>query len=97
MVEMWLDDVRNPPELHDPPMVWVKTAEEAVDLLKTGTVSYASLDHDLGFGGSGYDVVCWMEENDQWPVNGVDVHSMNPVGRQYMMMAINKHYGEVRR
>ena len=44
---------------------WAKTAEEAIDLLKTGKVEYASLDHDLGFGGSGYDVVCWVEENDQ--------------------------------
>ena len=41
---------------------------------------------------SGYDVVCWMEENNIWPPDGVRVHSMNPVGRQRMQEVIDKHY-----
>jgi hypothetical protein len=42
---------------------------------------------------SGYDVVCWMEENNVWPVDGVVVHSMNPVGRLRMKQVIDRHYG----
>ena len=94
-MELWLDDVRKPPEYGD--YVWAKTAEEAIDLLQEGQVTFASLDHDLGFGGSGYDVVCFMERTGIWPKDGVVVHSMNPVGRQYMQMAIDRHYGGMRR
>jgi hypothetical protein len=96
MLEMWLDDNRKPSEFHNPSMVWVKTAEEAIKLLQTGKVTYASLDHDLGEGKSGYDVVCWMEEHNIWPVDGVDVHSMNPVGRKNMQVVIDKAYAERR-
>lgn len=42
--------------------------------------------------GTGYDVVCWMEENNVWPKGGVSVHSMNPVGRKRMQVVIDKHY-----
>ncbi|WP_281187905.1 cyclic-phosphate processing receiver domain-containing protein [Vibrio harveyi] len=38
--------------------------EEAIALLKQGTVTEISLDHDLGDDehGTGYDVVLWIEE-----------------------------------
>lgn len=42
---MWLDDRRSPP---DDTWTWAKTAIEAIDLLRTGRVEEASLDHDLG-------------------------------------------------
>lgn len=93
MSEMWLDDKRPAPEGY----IWVKTAKEAIALLQEGQVTFASLDHDLGFGGSGYDVVCFMERTGLWPRDGIKIHSMNPVGRQYMQMAIDRHYGEMRR
>lgn len=41
---------------------------------------------------TGYDVVCWMEENNVWPIDGVRVHSANPVGRARMQQVIDKHY-----
>jgi hypothetical protein len=41
---------------------------------------------------TGYDVVCWMEEHGMWPVDGITVHSMNPVGRARMEAAIRRHY-----
>lgn len=31
--------------------------------------------------GTGYTLVCWMEEMDIWPVNKPVVHSANPAGR----------------
>lgn len=48
-MNLWLDDERKP-WLHRPDRVWAwaKTAAEAIELLKTGQVAYASLDHDLG-------------------------------------------------
>lgn len=115
-MKLWLDDVRDPSEYafyrEGSPIIggydytWVKTADEAIALLKTGAVVYASLDHDLAFDHymgnysfmghnkekTGYDVVKWMEDNNVWPENGTVVHSMNPVGRQRMQQVIDKHY-----
>ena len=47
MCVMFLDDVRKPWNEGFMGAVWVKTSEEAIKLLQTGTVEFASLDHDL--------------------------------------------------
>jgi hypothetical protein len=118
-MRLWLDDVREPWKYGFIGSEWAKNYDEAIAILKTGEVTFASLDHDIGackectesgaYVGdmktaettfynrcphekSGYDVVCWMEENNVWPKDGVVVHSMNPVGKQRMMQVINKHY-----
>ena len=44
---------------------------------------------------TGYDVVCWMEQNNAWPRDGVRVHSANPVGRARMEAVIKRHYAGV--
>jgi hypothetical protein len=104
-VNLWLDDVREPWKHGAVGWFWAKTADEAIRALKTGRVERASLDHDLsiqracGFDDAsktGYDVVCWMEANDVWPIGGVTVHSLNPVGRARMQAAIDRHYRESR-
>lgn len=97
---MWLDDVRKAP----PDFVWVKSYHEAIMLLETGTVEFASLDHDLPLdyeledinplAKTGYDVITWMEANDVWPINGVVCHSMNPSGRKRIEQVIEKKYGK---
>jgi hypothetical protein len=92
-MNLWLDDVRDPVEYGHINYVWVKTAEEAIELLKKEKIKIASLDHDLGTEKTGYNVVCWMEENNVWPEKTF-VHSQNPVGKQKMLVAINRHYGE---
>jgi hypothetical protein len=48
-IYLWLDDERKPPSLSDSgiPWTWAKTADEAIEYLKTGEVVFASLDHDL--------------------------------------------------
>lgn len=81
-LKMWLDDERSMPEGFD---LHVKTAKEAIDMIRKGGVSMVSLDHDLGDGnGTGYDVAKYIEES---AFNGalipvdVRVHSANPVGR----------------
>lgn len=52
---------------------------------------YQSMPHCEHFG-TGYTLICWIEENDYWPKLEPSVHSMNPVGRQKMLAAIKKHY-----
>ena len=102
MSKLWLDDIRQPWDFGCLGWYLAKTAEEAIAVLKTGKVTEADLDHDLtelatlGLAGpdekTGYTVVCWMEENNVWPVDGVRVHSLNPSGRQRMQQVIDKHY-----
>jgi hypothetical protein len=97
MIRMWLDDVRDPVEHGRIGWTWVKTVEDAISLLKKGTVSEASLDHDLGIFSTlgmehteqtGYDVILWMEENMVYPPKGCHVHSQNPIGRQKMLRGL---------
>lgn len=124
-MNLWLDDVRNPAEYGFAGYTWVKTRDEAIEALKTGTVERVSLDHDLGMcdeclsadstekveavraalirntpttasycacphNGTGYEVVCWMEEHGIWPTQKPLVHSANPVGRRRMQLVIDK-------
>ena len=81
-MKLWLDDIREPWMFGCVGWDWAKTAKEAIDLLRTGLVEEASLDHDLspdqmikgGFLGqvyedgqeSGYDVVCWLEQHPEF-------------------------------
>lgn len=81
-MKLWLDDIRDPDNFNHPGWEWVLSAEDAIELFRTGTVQEASLDHDLteeqmqkgGFEGqiyedgqkSGYDVVCWLETHPEF-------------------------------
>jgi hypothetical protein len=102
-IRLWLDD-----DLVDraAPSGWthVTTAQEAIDLLCTGKVVEASLDHDLGDDeqfGRGIDIVDWLAEQQEvygrllWPRDGITIHSANPVGRAAMTRAI-EHYASKR-
>ena len=101
-MRLWLDDLREPWRFGYLRSEWAKTANHAVEILKTGTVTFASLDHDLTIADTlgkptgektGYDVVLWLEETGLWPPEGVAVHSMNPVGKERMRRVIEHHYG----
>ena len=76
------DDLLNRPT----PEGWVRaqSVNEAIELLKTGEVEEASLDHDLGYfeltgGGNGMKLVDWMEANKIWPKR-ITIHSISPSG-----------------
>ncbi len=90
-MRVWLDDLRPIREGFD---VWAKTAPEAIELLKSGKVTYISLDHDLGEDegcGCGYDVACFIEEqayHNSIPRLDWNVHSANPVGVGKMEKAL---------
>lgn len=94
---VFLDDMRGPwgPEWH-----LVKTYDECIEALKTGTVEHLSLDHDLseqhyngelGNEKTGYHVVLWMAENSVWPSRTLIVHTMNPAGRERMMKTASRY------
>ena len=81
-MKLWLDDYRDPGKYSKLEWTWVKTAEDAVKILRTGQVEFASLDHDLTDeqmvrGGtlgqiyedghkSGYDVVEFLEQHPEF-------------------------------
>lgn len=102
---LWLDDIREPWKHGFVDAAWVKTADEAIEALKTGQYQFASLDHDLTVPQTmgiddkertGYDVILWLEANPEyWPEGGVRVHSMNPSGGHKMRLAIHAHYGRL--
>lgn len=43
--------------------------------------------------GTGYTLVCWMEETGHWPQEKPTVHSANPAGRARMQQAIEHSFG----
>lgn len=79
---LWLDDKRNPVVFGFHGWTWAHDAAEAIQMLRTGEVTRASLDHDLTdeqmiLGGyharihddgvkSGYDVLLWLEQNPEF-------------------------------
>ena len=88
-IKIWLDDERKAPE----GWVTVRTATDCRVLLEALDVQTVSLDHDLGDDkkyGTGYDVLCWMEEQvvtrDYKPPM-VYIHTDNPAGRKKMEAA----------
>ena len=92
-MKLWLDDLRPPPE----GWAWARTVEEAIPHLRSGEVSEASLDHDLGEGvEEGHRLVLWMAEHGIWPTQAISVHSSNPPGAE-MMAAVIERYGPYRR
>jgi len=99
-IQIWLDDERDPADgfikknfgSHGNE-IWIKTAQEAISLLKQGNIDFISLDHDLGppEAGSGYDVAKWIEEaafNKQIKPLKWKIHSANPVGAKNMTQAL---------
>lgn len=67
----------------------VSSLQHIGDMLTPETTFFNRCPHEK----SGYDVVVFMEENDLFPINGVRVHSMNPVGKVRMNQVIFNHYG----
>ena len=64
IMKIYLDDIRTEPD------GWVsaKTAQEAIELLKSNNISKISLDHDLGDdkNGTGYDVILWIVRDQKY-------------------------------
>lgn len=90
-MKVYLDDER------ETPAGWVaaRWPEDAIALLETGQVTVISLDHDLGddLHGTGYDVVCWIEEavmTRGFIPPRIFIHSANASARQKMTLAVER-------
>lgn len=88
-MKLWVDDVRTPP---DESWQWASDAENALYLLRMFHVEELSLDHDLGDGASGYDIIKWIEkrfhEESVPPPASIVTHSANPVGVENIERAV---------
>ena len=60
-----------------------RTAEEGKKELATKQYDVLVLDHDLGYGETGYDILCWAFNNKCLPKR-VQLCSMNPAGLKAM-------------
>jgi len=90
-MQLWLDDIRDPKDHGKPDAIWVKTAEEAMAILRKGEVSFISFDHDLGTELDGHDVASEIERlvfEDKIPMPQWAVHSANPVGEAEITAAM---------
>ena len=88
MKNLWIDDLRTPPEGWD----WAKSSAEAIILLKDNLYETVSFDHGLGGHDTAMLVVTWMSNvltDNEWP-SRVLVHSANPVGARNLYNAITR-------
>jgi hypothetical protein len=92
LMNLWLDDIRNPRDWDFPrDWIWVKTVEDAKRYLGSIPIKIASLDNDLGCDREqGRRLVLWMAENEIWPEE-VRVHSANVVAWEYMRGMIKRY------
>jgi hypothetical protein len=92
-MRVFVDDERKTPNGFN----WrVWDYNSTITLLKTGQVQEISLDHDLGEALTGYDIVCWIEEEiffKRIPLPLIRVHSANPIGRERIQQVIDKIKG----
>ena len=94
MLKVYLDDLRKPPA----GFILVKDSHSAIEFITANwdMIEEISLDHDLGDEekvGSGYQVVCEMEDfvfnTRPSHLPYIHVHSANPIGRKRMEFGIS--------
>lgn len=88
MINLYVDDVREPPNNDIYNWVVVRNYWDAIEVLEKeeGNIERLSLDHDLGSGcPNGYEIAKWIEEKvykeDYIPPKRLYCHSQNPVGK----------------
>jgi len=87
-MKLFVDDLRDPP---DSTWTVARTSAAALHLLQHGhTVDELSLDHDLGGDDTSRPVVLWLAEHNLWPAV-VHVHSMNPVGAEWLTSMVERY------
>lgn len=89
-MKLWIDDVRDPP---NEDWVHAKNSAAAIDFLCAFDPILRSFDHDLGGEDTSMAVINLIEiwaNNKLIPKFEWQVHSMNPVGRENIIRAMNK-------
>ncbi|MCK9432542.1 MAG: hypothetical protein M0R00_06260 [Candidatus Omnitrophica bacterium] len=74
-----------------------KTFSGGIEALKSESWDIVYLDHDLGFyidgdSRTGYDILCWLEQNLQYLPKEIKIVSDNPSGRERMELVLKKLY-----
>jgi hypothetical protein len=72
-----------------------RTYDEGIQALKDGSWDILYLDHDLGDPDekkTGYGVMCFLEENEQFLPRKIVLVTSNPVGRKNMQAVIDRLY-----
>lgn len=108
IINVWLDDTRDPRFWNRKSFVWCKTANEAVNLLNTQNINIISLDCDLSpnqyiFSGinhdnvtpTGLDLIHWMIKFNKIPPY-VEVHTGNEIARNEMINLLRHHIEDSR-
>lgn len=96
LIYLYLDDERSCPTyiMDKYSTITVRDAQTAIDTIEyftsVGTEICIDFDHDLGEGKSGYDVAKYIVEN-QIPIAGYRVHSMNPVGKWNIIQLLDRY------
>jgi hypothetical protein len=74
-----------------------RTYREGIAALAEQHWEVIYLDHDLGdFSGvggrelTGYDIVCWLEQNPQHLPDRIEIVTKNPAGRRNIELALQK-------
>lgn len=71
--------------------------DEGIKALQEEKWDVLWLDHDLGDPYSkektGYDILCWLEENPEYLPGRIELVTSNPAGRDRMNLVLNKLYG----
>ena len=88
-----IDDIRNIPADQT-----ARTYQDAIDALKQECWDNVLLDHDLadfdetGKERTGYNILCWLEQNTQYIPKNITLITMNSVGRERMIQVLIKLY-----
>ena len=96
-INLFLDDERDPSDFYtfeDIPFQVVRTVKEFKKVLEKETeVDIISFDHDLGTSKTGYDALCWLEEQvflGNIIVKEISIHTANPGALMKMFQAAKK-------
>jgi hypothetical protein len=89
-IKVWLDDIRKAPK----EWIWIKTAQEAIDMLEQENVDVISLDYDLGKNmENGNYVFNWIKQetfmNPLYIPPEIIIHSKNNAGIEKMTFGAN--------
>ena len=96
---IWIDDIRPVPDIIKKNYEYIVIAqdyEQAIHLLNTKEFFrdfkiIIDFDHDIGVGGTGYDIAKYIVENEI-KINYFSVHSSNPIGK-FNIVQLLTHYG----
>jgi hypothetical protein len=94
-MNLWIDDVRPAPANWAGNCITVTNSVAAIYMLELWHIKDArfeciSFDHDLGGDDTTRPVVLWLAVNDAWPAKCY-VHTMNPVGRAWLVGMLERY------